>query len=160
MESERQSVLGALWRQQIWVFALMILVGIGLAAIKISNSRTADAFAKNGVEVIGEITHMTDYTSSKKKTFSISYTFATTTDPYNGGEQLVSQEFYEAQADGGPIAIWYLPTNPTQNAVDLGKLSQGFGLTLMAAMGLILAGIIGGGFAVRRAIAQVRVGGG
>ncbi len=159
MQSEKRSVIGASWRQQIWIFALMILAGIGLGAIKISNSQTANAFSNNGVEVIGEITHMTDYISSKKKTFSISYTFATTADPYNGGEQLVSQEFYEAQTDGGPIAIWYLPSDPTQNAVDLGKLSQAVGLTLMAALALIHAGIIGGGFAVKRALAQVPGGG-
>lgn len=157
MESEKQSVIAALWRQQIWIFALMVLAGIGLGAIKISNSQTADAFSENGVEVIGEITHMTDYSGSKnRKTFSISYTFATTADPYNRGEQRVSQGFYEAQTEGGPITIWYLPTDPTQNAVDLGKLSQGFGLTLMAALGLILAGIVSGGFAVKRALVQVR----
>ena len=157
MESKKQSVIGALWRQQIWIFALMILAGIGLGAVKISDSQTADAFSENGVEVIGEITDMTDYSGSKnKKTFIISYTFATTADPYNSGQQLVSQTFYEAQTKGGPIAIWYMPTDPTQNVVDLGKLSRGFGLTFMAALGLILAGVISGGFAVKRAITQVR----
>lgn len=156
MESNRQSVMGTLWRQKIWVFALLILAGTGLGAIKISDNHAATEFSKNGIEVIGEITHMTDYSSSKKKTFSISYAFATTADPYNNGEQLVSQEFYEAQTDAGPIAVWYLPADPTQNAIDLGKLSQGFGLTLMMALGLILTGIVGGGITIMRALGQGR----
>ena len=151
METQQPSVFSAVWGQQIWVYALMIFAGVGLGMIKYGAYQTASAFAGNGVEVVGEITHMTDYTSSKKKTFHISYTFATATDPYNNGEQLVSQAFYEAQTDGGPIGVFYLPTDPTKSVVDLGKLSGGFGPTMMVALGLILGGAAGGYFAFQRA---------
>jgi len=150
------------WRQQGWAFALLVIAGLGLGAFKISDYQTASQFAEDGVEVVGEVTHMTDYSSrtgsgGSSKKFRVSYTFATPEDPYNNGIQDVSERFYEAQTDGGPITVWYLPTDPTSNAVDLDKLSSGFGLTLAIAAGVIIAGMIGLNFSLARARACIKL---
>ncbi|MDX2482538.1 MAG: DUF3592 domain-containing protein [Pseudodonghicola sp.] len=156
MDGKKQSVASVVWRQQGWVFALLVVAGIGLGAIRISSHQTAVEFSKNGIEVIGEITHMKDYTSSNRRKFNVSYTFVTAADPYNTGSQLVSEPFYKTLTDGGAIRVWYLPTDPTVNAVDLDKLTNGVGLTMMIAVGLILVGSVGGGFAIQRARANVQ----
>jgi hypothetical protein len=148
-----------LWHQHAWVYVLLVMAGIGLGAVRVSSYQAAAAFSANGVEVVGEITHMNDYTSSNRKTFNVSYTFATTGDPYNSGNQRVSEPFYETLTDGGTISVWYLPSDPSVNVVDLDKLESGFWLSMMAALGLILAGGVGGALAVLRARAsQIRSG--
>jgi hypothetical protein len=157
MTYEKQSVAGYMWRQQAWVFALLILAGLGLGAIKVAAYQSASRFAAEGIGVIGAVSHMQDYTSGKRKTFRISYSFATPADPYNNGSQGVSEAFYDAQTDGGPIPVIYLPTDPTVNVVELSKLSKGFLITLAAAVGLIVAGVIGAYFAASRAYACVQL---
>lgn len=151
MVTKRPSFKSAVLGEKVWVYALMILAGIALGMIKYNAYQTAYVFSKDGVEVLGNITHMTDHTGSKRKSFSISYTFATATDPYQNGEQMVSEAFYDAQTDGGQIGVVYLPSYPSQSVVDLGKLSGGFGLTMLAALGLILGGAAGGYLAFQRA---------
>ena len=163
MSYQKRSLAGYVWRQQGWAFALLVIAGLGLGAFKVSAYQTASQFASDGVEVIGEVTHMSDYSTSSGKsisgrdTFRVSYTFATPSDPYNNGIQDVSERFYEAQTDGGPITVWYLPTDPTSNAVDLEKLSSGFGLTLAIAAGVFIAGMIGLNFSVARARACIKL---
>lgn len=162
MSYQKRSLASMVWRQQGWAFALLVIAGLGLGAIKISDYQTASQFAEDGVGVVGEVTHMTDYSSrtgssGSSKTFRVSYTFATPSDPYNNGIQDVSERFYEAQTDGGPIAVWYLPSDPTSNAVDLDKLSSGFGLTLAIAAGVFLIGMIGLNFSVTRARACIKL---
>lgn len=163
MSYQKRSLASFVWRQQGWVFALLVIAGIGLGAIKLASYQTASQFTADGVEVIGEVTHMTDYSTSSGKSisgrnsFRVSYTFATPSDPYNNGIQDVSEQFYKAQTDGGPISVWYLPSDPTSNAVDLDKLSSGFWLTLAIAAGVFLAGAIGLNFSVARARACIKL---
>ena len=163
MSYQKRSLAGYVWRQQGWAFALLVIAGLGLGAFKVSAYQTASQFAADGVQVIGEVTHMTDYATTRgkslsgSKTFRMSYTFATPSDPYNNGIQDVSELFYEAQTDGSPIAVWYLPSDPTSNAVDLEKLSSGFGLTLAIAAGVFLIGMIGVNFSVTRARACIKL---
>ncbi len=162
MNYQKRSLASYVWRQQIWAFALLVAAGLGLGAIKISDYQTASQFAEDGVKVVGEVTHMKYYSSrtgsgGSSKTFRVSYTFATPEDPYNNGIQGVSEQFYEALTDGAPIAVWYLPSDPTSNVVDLDKLSSGLGLTLAIAAGVILAGAIGIGFSIARARACIKL---
>lgn len=152
---KKKSVAGYMWRQHGWAFALLALAGLGLGAIKISAYQTASQFAAHGVEVVGEVTHMTDYSTKSRPSFSVSYTFATASAPYNNGNQAVSKSFYQALTDGGPISVWYLPSDPASSVVDRGKLSAGFGPALALAAALILAGVIGGSFSISRARACV-----
>lgn len=158
MERKNQSLLSVLWHQQAWVYVLLIMAGIGLGAVRVSSYQAAAAFSANGVEVVGEITHMTDYSSSNRKTFTVSYTFATAGDPYNNGSQNVSERFYRTLSDGDAVGVWYLSSDPSVNVVDLDRLKSGFGMTMMAALGLILAGCVGGGLAVMRAREHVEPG--
>tara|TARA_R110000868_G_C10760210_1_gene753875 strand:+ start:87 stop:782 length:696 start_codon:yes stop_codon:yes gene_type:complete len=151
MSYRKRSIAVYLWRQQIWVSALLVAAGLVLGAIKVSTYQTASQFAEDGVKVIGEVTRMTDYSSSSRKTYRVSYTFATPADPYNNGIQGVSERFYETQTVGAPIAVWYLPTDPTSNVVDLEKLSSWFGLSMAIAAGVTLAGAIGAGISISRA---------
>ncbi len=157
MSGKSQTIMGELWHQKSWVFLLLIVAGIGLGAVKASSYRAAAEFSQNGVAVIGEITHMNDYSSANRsKTFDVSYTFATAADPFNHGNQRVSERFYDTLADGEEVDVWYLPNDPSVNVVDIEKLTAGFGLTIMLAMGLILTGIVGGGFAIRNAYLKTR----
>ncbi|MBQ0803783.1 MAG: DUF3592 domain-containing protein [Sulfitobacter sp.] len=163
MSYQKRSLASFTWHRQGWVFAILVIAGLGLGAFKVSAYQTASQFAADGVQVIGEVTHMTDYATTRgkslsgSKTFRMSYTFATPSDPYNNGIQDVSEEFYGAQKDGGPITVWYLPSDPTSNAVDLEKLSSGFWLTLAIAAGVFLAGMIGLNFSVTRARACIKL---
>ncbi len=162
MADKSQSITSELLRQKSWVYALLVVVGIGLGAIGVSSYQSAAEFSTNGAKVIGEITLLHDYggvsdrSVKRSKTFNVSYTFATADDPHNNGSQLVSERFYENLSDGGPISVWYLAVDPKQNVVDLDKLTNGLWLTMMSAMGLILTGIVGGGLAIQRARANVR----
>jgi predicted membrane-bound mannosyltransferase len=157
MAYEKRSVAGYMWRQQAWVFALLILAGFGLGAVKVAAHQLAAQFSAEGVEVIGAVSNMQNYTSEKRETFRIAYSFATPADPYNNGIQSVSEAFYDAQTDGGPIPVIYLPTDPTVNVVELSKLSNGFWITMAAAVSLIVAGAIGAYFAASRAYACVQL---
>ncbi len=137
------------------------LAGLGLGAIKVATFQSASRFADEGVEAIGQVTHMTSYDSGRhgtfRETFRISYSFATPIDPYTNGLQDVSETFYEAHTDGGPISVIYIATDPTVNVVELAKLSKGFWISMVAAAGLIVAGAVGAYFAATRARACVKL---
>ncbi len=157
MAYKKRSVAGYMWRQQAWVFALLIMAGFGLGAIKVAAYQSASRFAAEGVEVIGAVTHMNDYISGKRKSFSISYTYSTPADPYTNGLQYVSGSFHDAHTNGGPISVTYLPTDPTINVVEPAKLSKGFWISMAVAAGLIVAGASGAYFAAARARACVQL---
>ena len=157
MAYKKRSAVGYMWRKQAWVFAVLVLAGLGLGAIKTADYQLASRFDAEGVEVIGAVSHMNDYANRNRETYRISYTFDTPDDRYNSGLQDVSETFYDAQAVGGPITVWYLPTDPTVNIVEPTKLSSGFWVTMIAAAGLVFSGFIGAYFATVRARACVQL---
>lgn len=155
MVGQKQTVTGVIWRQQIWVYPLLIIAGIGLGMLKISDYRTAAVFSDSGIKVVGEVTNLHEIITNKPNTYDVAYIFATEADPYNRGNQRVREQLFDTLSDGGPIVVWYLPDDPTQNAVDLGYLRRYFWLALFCSAGLIFTGLGGGWFAVKRARATV-----
>ncbi|WP_301070402.1 DUF3592 domain-containing protein [Pseudooceanicola sp.] len=155
MDGRKQTVIGAMWRQQIWVYPLLVAAGIGFGMLKISDYQKTAAFLDHGVKVVGEVTHLHETITNKPNTYDVAYIFATEADPHTRGEQRVREQLFDTLSDGGPIDVWYLPDDPKQNAVDLGHLTRYFWLALFCSAGLIFTGLVGGWFTVKRARATV-----
>ncbi|WP_417247159.1 DUF3592 domain-containing protein [Celeribacter sp.] len=155
MDEPKQTLTKVMWRQQIWVYPLLVAAGVGLGAFKISEFQKAAAFTDHGVKVVGEVTYLHETRTNKPNTYSVSYIFITEADPYKRGKQLVREQLFDTLSDGGPIDVWYLPDDPEQSAVDLGYLTRYFRLALFCSAGLIFTGFVGGWFAVKRAHATV-----
>jgi hypothetical protein len=158
MSYKKRTVAGYALRQNGWAFAVLIIAGLALGAIKISASQTASQFAANGVQAVGQVTNMTERKNGNHaRTYRLSYTFPTAADQFYNGIQSVSEEFYDAQTVGADIAVTYMPTDPTVSVVEPEKLTKGFWVTIAAALGLIIAGIWGGLFTVSRARASIQL---
>jgi len=158
MSYKKQTVAGHVWRQNVWAFALLIIAGLALGAIKMSALQTASQFAANGAQAVGQVTDMTAQNSGKsRKTYRLSYTFSTADDPFNNGIQNVSKAFYDTQTVGADIVVTYLPANPASSIVEPEKITKGFWVGIAAAAGLVLAGIWGGMLSVSRARVSIRV---
>ncbi|MCV2894349.1 DUF3592 domain-containing protein [Lentibacter sp. XHP0401] len=155
MDEPKQTLAKVMWRQQIWVYPLLIAAGIGFAMLKISDYRKAAAFTDHGVKVVGEVTNLHETITNKPNTYDVAYIFPTEADPYNRGNQRVREQLFDTLSDGGPIDIWYLPDDPKQSAVDLGYLTRYFRLALLCSAVLMLTGLVGGWFAIKRARATV-----
>jgi hypothetical protein len=155
MDGQKQTLTGVMWRQQIWVYPLLIIAGIGLGMLKMSDYRTAAAFSDSGIKVVGAVTNLHKTITNRPNTYDVAYIFATEADPYNRGAQRVREQLFDTLSDGGPVDVWYLPDDPKQSAVDLGYITRYFWLALSCAAGLIFTGLVGGLFAVRRACATV-----
>jgi hypothetical protein len=155
MDEPKQTLTKVMWRQQIWVYPLLVAAGIGLAMLRISEYQKAAAFTEHGVKVVGEVTNLHMTITNKPTTYSVSYFFATEADPYNRGLQSVREQLFDTLSDGGPVDVWYLPVDPEQSVVDLGYLTRYFWLALLCSAGLIFTGLVGGWFAVKRARATV-----
>jgi hypothetical protein len=155
MDEPKQTLAKVMWRQQIWVYPLLVAAGIGLAMLRISEYQKAAAFTEHGVKVVGEVTNLHMTITNKPTTYSVSYFFATEADPYNRGLQSVREQLFDTLSDGGPVDVWYLPGDPEQSVVDLGYLTRNFWLALVSSAVLIFTGLVGGWFAVKRARATV-----
>lgn len=158
MNYRKRSTARYLMLQQSWVYALLIVAGLGLAAIEISSYRTFSRISVEGVEAAGLVTNKSEQRSgrdNKGKSYRLSYSFETADGSYIQGIQDVTEEFFDAQAVDGKIAVLYLPSDPSTNFVEPSKLTKGFWVGVFASIGLILGGIAGGFFAVSRARACV-----
>jgi len=155
MDEPKQTLSKVMWRQQIWVYPLLVAAGVGLGAFKISDYQKAAAFTDHGVKVVGEVTNLHENISNKPNTYDVAYIFATEADLHSRGNQRVREQLFDTLSEGGPINVWYLPDDPKQSAVDLGHLTRYFWLALLCSAGLIFTGLVGGWVAVKRACATV-----
>ncbi|WP_197493359.1 DUF3592 domain-containing protein [Woeseia oceani] len=154
MNYKKRSMADYLMLQQSWVYAILIVAGLGLAAIKMSSYSTFSRVSVEGVEAVGLVTNKSEQRSgrdNKGKTYRLSYSFETADGSYIQGIQSVTEAFFDAQAVDGEIAVLYLPSDPQTNFVEPSKLTKGFWVAVFASIGLILGGIAGGFFAVSRA---------
>ena len=153
MSEHNQSAAGHFWRDKGWVFGLMIVAGIALGGFKVSQNQSAGQMARDGVDAIGTVTHKTNRQSAPGKTrhFSLSYSFAIPDDPYVNGMQDVTKSLYDSVREGGEITVRYIAADPSINVADPANMNANFGLALIAAAGLVGAGLFGGFFEFRRA---------
>ena len=154
MNYKKRSTAGYLLLQQSWVYALLIVAGLGLAAIEVSSYRTFSHISVEGVAADGLVTNKSEGWSgreNKSKSYQLSYSFETADGSYIQGIQSVTEEFFDAQAVDGKITVLYLPSDPSTNFVEPGKLTKGFWVGVFASIGLILGGIAGSFIAVSRA---------
>ncbi len=142
-------------RERGWVYALLVIAGLGLGAYEMASYRTASRFADEGVDARGVVTHMSNYSNNgTRKTFRLSYTFPTPGDPYTQGTQDVSGPFYDAQAEDAEIPVRYLASDPSMNVVEPANITKGFWVGMLLAISLVLGGVGGAVLGWSRACAR------
>lgn len=150
---EKRTPLGYFWRQQGWVYVLLVVAGLALGAFKISEGQTASRMSAEGIDTVGQVTNKSFslHGTPSRKTYQLSYSFPTPADPYTHGMQSVSLAFYDAQSEGAEIVVRYIPSDTTISAVEPESIVKLFWVTLAASVGLVLGGIGGGAHAMSRA---------
>ncbi|TDE34807.1 DUF3592 domain-containing protein [Antarcticimicrobium sediminis] len=158
MSFKKRTAAGFFWREQGWVYGLLIVAGLGLGAVKLTEYQTASRIYNEGVNVDGLVTGLWSKPLGDAKTgpsYSVRYSFPTPDDPYTNGSQNVSKTFYETLIKDAEIAVRYLPTDPTISAVEPETVARAFWLAMALSVGLVIVGLGGGLHNISRARASV-----
>lgn len=152
MSYQKRSAVSLFLRGQGWVCLLFILAGVGLGYSSTNGLDTVSQLSSSGIETTGEVTNKTEsHRKGSSRSYSVSYSFPTTGDPYTRGMQAVTREYYDSIAEGDQVPVRYLPSDPTVSETEFGSPVSHQQLALFIAAALILIGLGYGVFLFRRA---------
>jgi hypothetical protein len=152
MAYKKRSLISLFLRDKGWFCLLFILVGVGLGYVSKIGIEQDSQLSSKGIETTGEVTHK--QSSSRKgnsRSYSVSYYFSTPQDPYTNGNQSVSLEYYDSIAEGERVPVRYLPSDPKVSEIEFGSPVVHRRLGLFLGLVLILSGVGGGAYLIRRA---------
>lgn len=153
---EKRSAVSLFLCRQGWICLLLIFAGVSLGFLANKDFETNSHLSSAGVETVGSITNKTR--SARKNgssSYSVSYSFSTPNDPYARGIQEVSSEYYGKIEEGDLVPVRYVPADPTINEAEFGSPVVHELLGILSSAGLVLGGLGGGIYLMRRAYGDV-----
>ncbi len=152
MAAGKRGVMSLTFATPGWIYAILIVVGIGIAIPAEVMFEEAWRLQMGGATVIGQVsrlwldTHSCGHDNMQTCTsYNVAYGFDSGV--WRQTQVEVSREFYSALRESGPIAVRYVVSDPTINEVEFGWTL--FGAVVFLAFAAAFA-LVGGLFLRRR----------
>ncbi len=146
-----------------WIFAAMVVVGIGLAVPAVSELRKGWRLEEAGAEVNGRVTALVRGTRSCGKDnmqtcddYTVGFAYAAA-GGVRQGTASVTAGFYGGLRQGGPVGVRYVVDDPAITEVDFGTTLIGAVALWLIALGFAVPGGIGLWFRARLAARLIRL---